>query len=75
MKRKDGESYPESYLISERNLMANRLRKIRVKIWTEIYDNRSFLDQSEFESLDEACLTISNIISNLSEGESHEETE
>lgn len=75
MKRKDGESYPESYLLSERNLMANRLRKIRVKIWTEIYDNRSVLDQSEFESLDEACLTISSIISNLLEGESNEESD
>ncbi len=65
-----------AWLHEERQAMANRLRKIRVKIWTEIYDNRTILEQSEFLTMDEACLAISTIISDLSEGEvENEESE
>lgn len=59
----------------ERVLMANRLRKLRVKLWVEMYDNRPILESEEFSQLDEACYSISNVIGYLSEGESNEETE
>ncbi len=64
-----------SYNHNDRVLMANRLRKLRVKIWCEMYDNRDTIEPEEFSQLDEACCLISNVISNLSQGEPNEETE
>lgn len=60
---------------NDRALMANRLRKLRVKIWCEMYDNRDVIEPEEFTQLDEACYSISNVIANLSQGETNEESD